>query len=216
MSANPKKDCPYCNKSIITTRLGKHFLGPCKTAFVEANKKKFTSDHVGYMACRLKNEELIYINLATQSSCMKEKMIWSVVKKDGNTKKHQEIAKQLLQELGELKAQEKPIEDISMNTLMGVDIKKIQDNSGAFFGAICYAKKIIDNKDDIIDEQERIIEQLKKLCNISDDDYKELEDSSRTEDDDKSDLDVKSLFKDRTFLKEHREITNEYVSQFKK
>jgi len=212
---NPKRECPYCNKSIITTRLGKHFLGPCKTAFVEANKKNFLVPHGCYMACKLKNEERIYINVGSQASCMKEPMIWASNKKNDNIKKHAPAAKELLKELGE-QQQEKPIENISMNTLMGVDIKKVQDNSGAFFGAICFAKKIIDNKDDIIDEQERIIEQLKKLCNISDDDYKELEGASRTEEDDKSDIDVTSLFKDRTFLKEHREINNEYISQFRK
>jgi hypothetical protein len=168
------------------------------------------------MACRLKNEELIYINLGSQVSCMKEKMIWASNKKDDNKKKHVAVAKELLKELGERIQEEKLIENISMNTLMGVDMQKVQDASGAFFGAICYAKKQIDIKDDMITEQERIIEQLKRLCNISDDDYKQLEDASRIEADDKSDIDVKALFKDRTFLKEHREINNEYVDQFKK
>jgi hypothetical protein len=168
------------------------------------------------MECKLKNEERIYINVGSQVSCMKEPMMYASNKKNDNRKKHALAVKELLGELEERKAQEKPIENISMNTLMGVDTKKIQDNSGAFFGAICYAKKIIDNKDDIIEEQMRIIEQLKKLCNISDDDYKELEGASRTEEDDKSDIDVTSLFKDRTFLKEHREINNEYISQFRK
>jgi len=210
---NPKRDCPYCNKSIITSRLGKHFLNSCKTAFVEANKKKFTSEFNGYMSCRLKNEELIYISLATQSSCMKEKMIWPVARKEVNIQKHKAVAKQLLQELSDLKSQDKPIDDINTPDL---DTKEIQDNSEAFLTAIASAKNQIDKNEDHITELERIIEALKKRYSVSEEDYEDVESECKLDEDDMSDINVQSLFKDKAFLKKHTEITNDYVRKFRK
>jgi hypothetical protein len=165
------------------------------------------------MSCRLKNEELIYISLATQSSCMKEKMIWPVARKEVNIQKHKAVAKQLLQELSDLKSQDKPIDDINTPDL---DTKEIQDNSEAFLTAIASAKNQIDKNEDHITELERIIEALKKRYSVSEEDYEDVESECKLDEDDMSDINVQSLFKDKAFLKKHTEITNDYVRKFRK
>jgi hypothetical protein len=213
--AHPKRECPYCNKNIMTTRLAKHFLGSCKTAFVEANKKNFLVPHGCYMACKLKNEEVIYINVGSQISCMKEKMMYASNKKDDNRKKHALAVKELLGELEERKTQEKLIENISMNTLGGVDTKKVQDNSGAFLTVISgliHHKECTEDQNTILERQ---LEFAKKF--LSEEVLEELEQMAIPEED-KSDCvpEALALFP-RGFLKENPEIRGpDYLKKFRK
>jgi len=189
-------------------------LGPCKTAFVEANKKNFLVPHGCYMACKLKNEERIYINVGSQASCMKEPMIWASNKKNDNIKKHAPAVKELLKELGE-QQQERPIEDIKMNTLMGVDTKKVQDNSGAFLKVISgliHHKECTEDQNTILERQ---LEFAKKF--LSEEALEELEQMAIPEED-KSDCvpEALALFP-RGFLKENPEIRDpDYLKKFRK
>lgn len=180
---HPKRECPYCNKSMITTYLGKHFLNSCKADFLQANKKRFIAPFNCFMSCMLKEQEPIYINLGTQASHMKQKLMEIHCGKDGNAKKHIAAAKELLKELGE-QQQEKPIEDIKMNTLMGVDTKKVQDASGAFLQVISSLVKQRDMSEDQITILERQLEFAKKY--LSAEALEELEQMSIDEDDGKS------------------------------
>ena len=213
--AHPRRECPYCNKSIITTRLGKHLMSSCKEEFLQANKKRFTSDYNCFMSCRLKNEEVIYINLGTQASHMKISLMYTHCGKDGNAKKHVAAAKELLKELGERVQEEKPIENISMNTLGGVDIKKVQDNSGAFLTVISGLIKQRDMSEDQNTILERQLEFAKKF--LSEEALEELEQMTIPEDD-ASDCtpQVIGLFP-RSFLKENPEIRDpDYLKKFRK
>jgi len=135
--------------------------------------------------------------------------------KDGNAKKHVAAAKELLKELGERVQEEKPIENISMNTLGGVDIKKVQDHSGAFLTVISGLIKQRDMSEDQNTILERQLEFAKKF--LSEEALEELEQMTIPEDD-ASDCtpQVIGLFP-RSFLKENPEIRDpDYLKKFRK
>jgi len=190
-------------------------MSSCKEQFLQANKKRFFAPYNCFTSCMLKNEEQIFINLGTQASHMKISLMYKHCGKDGNAKKHVAAAKELLKELGERVQEEKPIEDISMNTLGGVDSKKVQDASGAFLTVI---SSLIAAKDMSEDENtllQRQLEFAKKF--LSEEALEELEQMAIPEED-KSDCAPNAIgYFPRSFLKENPEIRDpDYIKKFRK